>query len=147
MDDYLTVESLIIARLQQRLGNGVRVLTAQDLAGVQELSQFHPAVHLLLTGDNPTEAVARGRNQKIEQQWTVIVVTKSVKEMKTGAGARSIAGPLIADVMRALSGWSPGERFIPLMRTRTPYRPQHSPGGFFYFPVAFATGFVFNTEE
>ncbi len=147
VDDYLVLEDFIVDRLRGKLGHGVKILTATDLAGVKEASQWHPAVHVMLTGDNPNQAISDGASQKIEQQWTLVVVTRSAKNADSGAGARSIAGPLIVRAINAIQGWTPSERFKPFVRERTPYRPQNSPGGFFYFPIAFTTVFVFNIKE
>lgn len=143
-DNYLAAEELILARLSAVLGTDAKALAARDLAGVKESAQITPAVHVILDGDTPKGQAVRGKHCTVEQRWLLVVVTRSARDARSGAGARDAAGPLITGVLNAMSGWSPPEsRFQPFSRTATNYRPQYSPGGFFYFPLAFATEFAF----
>lgn len=60
--------------------------------------------------------------------------------------AETEAGHLISQVIRAMAGWKPaGSPFSAFKRVKSVYSPDYSPNGIFYFPLAFATSFVFHT--
>ncbi len=138
MNDYLEVEPLIIARLKEELSD-VQILSSWGQPVIKESPELPPSVMLFLEDDQPAEAVAAGKNQKIEQRWLALVVVREPEQE---------AGPLIARVIRSLAGWRPeGGRFAPFQRIRTSFLPDFSPNGFFYFPLSFTTTFVFNSES
>lgn len=137
--DYLAAEALIIARLEDRLAaDGVKVLAAADLAGVEERKQIVPAVHVLYDGDRLGQSVSRGIQHQVYQRWFAVVAVRNARGQATGAAARSAAGPLITKTIQALAGWAPSSDHQPLVRVSAP-RPRFSPGGFAYFPLAFET--------
>lgn len=138
MDNYLSAESLIIERLRTQV-TGVRaVLSAADLAGVEEAKQVTPALHVLYDGDDLGDRAADGADGIVRQRWLVIVAVRNARGQASGAGAREVAGPIILQVLAALGGWQPDEEHGELVRIAAP-RPAFSPGGFAYFPLAFHT--------
>jgi len=136
--DYLAAEELIIARLTERVGSVRAVLSAADLAGVQEAKQTTPALHVVYDGDRLGDSAGRGIANQVYQRWLVITAVRSARGQRTGAGAREAAGPIISAVLQALLGWAPSDEHQPLVRTSAP-RPHFSAGGFAYFPLAFET--------
>lgn len=137
--DYLAAEELIITRLGPSGKNVTRhILSATDLAGVDEQKQLTPAVFVLYDGDRLGDSAGRNSGQMIYQKWLLIVAVRNVKGQKTGKGARDEAGPIITKVLDAMLGWSPGTDYQPMQRVVAP-RPGYSPGGYAYFPLAFET--------
>ena len=135
MTDYLEIEPLIIARLKEKISKA-QVLSSWGQPVIKENHNLPPSIQVFLEEDRPEETVARGKNQKIEQTWLVLVVVRD---------AENDAGPLISQVIRTLAGWQPeGVRFSAFKRVRSSFTPDYSPNGFFYFPLSFSTQFVFS---
>lgn len=134
---FLAPEPLIEARLKAVLPTGVHVLTAADLAGVEERQQVTPAVHVIYRGYRPTQDQGQGRIQEIEQTWWTVVAVRSVRDIKSGAGSREEAGPIVDATLEALMGWRPLDGFLPLKlapATAPAYR-----AGFAYHPLGWTT--------
>ena len=138
MDDYLEAGGLIIARLRERLPE-LRVDPSWSLAEIRETQDLAPSLLVFLEGDSPGDSVPDGTSHKVEQRWAVVVIARE---------AEGEAGSMISRTIAALAGWRPpGGRFSPLKRVASSHTPDRTPAGVFYFPVAFATGFVFNAFE
>ena len=136
MDDYLEIEPLIVARLNDQIIGDVGILSTWGMSRLQEHFDTPPAVLILLEDDQPGEVNLSGTAQKIEQVWTCVVVVKD---------AENEAGPLISKVIQAMSGWQPaGTTFSPFRRVKSKLNHDYSPSSTFYFPLAFSTSFVFN---
>ena len=136
MDDYLAVEPLIVARLNDQLNN-VTIKSTWGMPKIQETFDLPPAVLVFLEEDRPglVNLLEDGASQKVEQIWLCLVLV---------ADAANEAGPLISQIIKALNGWQPpGETFSPLKRMKSSFAPDYSPSGVYYFPVAFSTSFVF----
>lgn len=137
MDDYLKVEPLIVARLKAQVPNA-QILSSWGQPVIKETADLPPSIMVFLEDDKPEESVAAGRNQKIEQHWLALVVVRN---------AELEAGRLISRTIQALAGWKPeGGQFSAFRRVRSGFVPDYSPNGFFYFPLTFATHFVFTNE-
>lgn len=127
MVDFLAAEGAILARLEEMVP-GVRILSAADLAGIKAGRQVTPAIYLLLDNIRPESSAARGRALRIRQRWAVVVTVRNVREIKSGAGARQEAGPMITQCIQALSGWTPAEGHTPLLLAETNMRPGYQEG-------------------
>lgn len=138
-DNVLAAEPLILARLRAVLPPEVHVLAAADVAAVSAEQQPTPAVHVLYSGYEATDAQT-GAAVTIEQTWLTVVVARNVADVEAGFHARQQAGPLAAQVVSALhrhrllraDGTPLGAR--PLRLATAP-----SPGfsdGRFYLPLA-----------
>jgi len=138
MDDYLEAGGLIIARLKERLPD-LRVAPSWSLAEIRETPELAPSLLVFLEGDTPGEGIPNGCDHKVEQRWAVVVIARD---------AEGEAGFMISRTLSALAGWRPpGGRFSSLRRVASSHTPDRTPAGVFYFPVAFATGFVFNVSD
>ncbi len=138
MDNYLEIEPLIVARLRAQIPD-VPVFSSWGQPMIKEMVDLLPSIKVFLEEDKPEESVAVGRNQKIEQRWLILMVVRDAEEE---------SGLLISRIIRALAGWQPeGGRFFPLRRVQSSFMPDYSPNGIFYFPLTFATHFVFNRNE
>lgn len=138
MDDYLEAGGLIISRLKERLPD-LRVVPSWSLAEIRETPDLAPSLLVFLEGDSPGEGIPNGSSHKVEQRWAVVVIAHD---------AEGEAGVMISRTLAALAGWRPpGGRFLPLKRVASSHTPDRTPAGVFYFPVAFATGFVFNVSD
>ncbi|MBF0631111.1 MAG: hypothetical protein HQL89_09025 [Magnetococcales bacterium] len=134
MNDYLAAEPLIIARLEDQIAN-VTIKSTWGMPRIQETPNLPPAVLVFLEKDISGQ-VHLG-NHKVEQTWLCLVMVQD---------ARLEAGPLISQVIKAMHGWRPEDRtFSAFRRVPSGFAHEYSPTGVFYFPLAFATEFVFNS--
>lgn len=142
MENYLSAEPLLIARLREKVSDVKGVLSAADLAGVAESAQQTPALHVVFGGYRPTRSVdgSRGAIQETEQTWWVVAAVKNLRSPQTGENAREQAGPILSAVLAALQGWQPTAKHTPLELAAGP-RPGFSKG-YGYFPLAFVTRVV-----
>lgn len=136
--NYLAAEALLIERLHATVSGVRKIYSAAELAGVEEQAQTTPALHVVYSGDVLDDSAARGRGQVVAQEWLVVTAVRNARDQQGGVAAREDAGPLLTQVIEALSGWSPGPGFDPLRRINAP-RPAYRPGGYAYFPLGFST--------
>ena len=137
---FLDTEALIIARLQAKLAaasNTARVFAASQMALIDERQQIVPAIYVVFDGYDPTQSVGNGRVQQIEQHWTITVAVRNAYGQVSAEGVRNDAEPLLALVLAALCGWTPGAEFSGMVLA-----PGGAPvfgEGFGYFPLHFRT--------
>lgn len=134
---WLDFEPQLIARLQAKLDASITVLSARDLVGVKETLQAAPAVQVYGGDYAPVEDSKPGRVAVVQQNWLCVVTVRNSSTQKTGAAARSDAGPICDAVLDALLGWpltDPADRRLQLARAPA---PMWTPGGFGYYPLAF----------
>lgn len=143
-DTLFAMEPLLLARLKDKLAGLSplpKVLTAADLDGVSENQQFTPAVHLVYQGYRVVESPrADGTAARVEQDWLVIVATRSQKALRAGDAARSEAGVLARRVCAALMGFKPTPTSKPLKLANGPNAGYSS--GFQYLPLAFTAEII-----
>jgi len=137
MDNYLDIENALIERLKSEVPAFFDVLGWVDLPSVRDSSLPDSAALVIYNGDIiPVGASAgKGAVQKVVQRWMVVVVVRNVRDMQGGADARTDAGLLITQVLKALSGWQPLPESRELVRVNAP-KPDFN-DGFGYFPLAF----------
>jgi len=147
LDNYLSVEPLIKARLQEAARELPKVLAADDLEGVKEASQMTPAIHLLNLPDyipqGKGDSAIRGKSQIVHQRWLTVIVVKNVRD---AAALRQAAGPLISGVIKALQGWKPSKEHGEMYRKDAPYRQTYR-NGFGYFPLLFTTRIITTGDQ
>ena len=137
MTDYLAVGGLLLARLRSRLPD-LRVASTWGLSEIREYSG-HDQILVLLEKDVPGESASRGYENLVTQRWCVVVVVRD---------AQTEAGVIISKVINAIAGWKPEVGgFSPFQREVSSHNPDWTAAGFYYFPVAFATSFVFRGEK
>jgi len=139
-EDYLVGEPLLVERLKASLPELRYVLTADTLESAKDWTKATPVAHVIYMGDEvPQGAAAQGGGpaQLTHQLWMVVLVVKHAGTVTTGEGARRKAGPLIAKMLKALTGWAPGQGLTALRRA-----PGAKPGyrdGYGYYPFTFRT--------
>ncbi|MFW5920923.1 MAG: phage tail terminator protein [Polyangiales bacterium] len=141
--DYLAAEGLLVERLREELTTVPErhVLTAPDLAEVDEQQQFTPAVHVIYAGDEVVESddarAGDGGEQIVRQRWYTVAAVRNVREPRAGAGAREAAGEILAEILPTLAGWVPGAGYGPLVRRQAPEAAYSH--GYFYVPLLWST--------
>lgn len=145
---FLTDEALIIAHLAEALaevpqggvapilpGSDKRVLSAADMASIEESAQITPCVYVIYAGHTPLKSYANGVIQDIEQRWIVVITTRNARATVDGKAVREDAEPIINAVIEALMGFKPDPSgsALSLSSSEAPvYRT-----GFGYFPFSF----------
>ncbi|MFZ6872865.1 phage tail terminator protein [Undibacterium sp. Di27W] len=145
IDDYLFIEKPLIARVKEEMPGLQGVYACANLADLATQQQITPAAHVIYVGDDPSTSPqgTLGKTQAVIQLWAVILAVYDADPKNTGEGARRIAGPLIASLLRAVCGWKPDDTVKPLVRSRPV--PPHYANGYGYYPFVFKAEFVFNT--
>ncbi len=125
--DYLCAEPLLRAHLAEAVPELSAVLSAADLAAAQRTQWPAPCVYIVYLGDTRggSEAGA-GAVQMFAQRWAVVLVVSNVAQPLAGEPARSIAGPLLAKIIRALAGYSLDTGWRGLRRESSP-PPRYEP--------------------
>lgn len=137
----LSDEAQIVARLEERMPEEVKVLTAPDLEGVVASRQHAPAVHVVYRGysvaeENPGFA-------KLTLTWFTVVCVRNVRNVRQGGATRHEAGELLSQVMAALQRWRPeGGKPMRLVNAVPPGYLD----GFGYFPIGWETTHTIRSE-
>lgn len=144
--DYLFLETLLVERIRAEVPGLQDVSGIPDLATLDEQRQGSPCVYVVYLGDEiGTGASHQGGSRAIQtvtQHWAAVLTLYYADAQGDGQGAWREAGPLLGQLLKALTGWVPDQGVSPLARS-----PQASPvsysNGFFYFPLVFTANFVF----
>ena len=97
-----------------------------------------PAVVVMLEEDNPGNYAGNSADQSIDQTWVCIVIVKDND---------ADAGKIIANVIKALSGWRPIDAGVrQFKRVKSNFNPENSKGGLYYFPISLTATFVFTAR-
>jgi len=148
-NNFLALEPLLVARLKEALADqrpAVHVLTAAQLAGIEEQKQLTPAVHVIHGGFRVRQARSDGRLAQLEHTWLVVASVKSAREIRSGSAAREQAGRLAARAGAALMGLrAPPITAGPLILTSAPGANYHD--GFLYLPLAFTAVTMFAAAD
>ena len=133
----LHLEPVIVERLRAVLPKGVRVMSAADLAGVKDMTQFAPSVSVMYQGYRVKKTEANDMVSLVEQTWLTVIVTRNVRDQKAGTAARTDAGPIGIAIHGALAGWLPEGACRNMRLTDAPNAG--SEAGLFYMPLAWKT--------
>lgn len=133
-DNFLALEPLLIARLEERLDKKIRILSAADLEQVASNQQPTPSVAVLYSGYSLSANVSAGQRgaMSVHQRWLCVVCARNVTSL-SGAQARFCAGAIIAAVIDALQGWRAGDGFGPM--TLGDGANAEFSNGLFYLPL------------
>ena len=138
-ENFLNMEGSLKACLIEKFAGmtpKVHVLSTKDLAGVTEATQLTPAVHLVYDAYKITERRSDGSAVKLAQTWLAVVTTRNMKDLASGAAARSDAGAIAFRVAAAFMGFRP-EGACSAMQLDDGPRAANS-AGFQYLPLAFS---------
>ena len=137
LQNLLALEPELMAHLSSALSGitpAVHVLCAADLADVREEQQLTPAVQVIYQGASIAESRSDGRAARLRQTWLLVVATRNVRGLKSGADARASAGVLAATVAQAVMGWRAPSAAAPCVLVDAPgagYSAGHQ-----YLPLA-----------
>lgn len=142
--DYLALWPLLVERLSDPdlVADARDVQLIYDLADIllQQTGVTDRCVYVKYNGDEIVESVGRGRHQLIRQRWEIAIASRYVRVPRGKRWKGDPAGRLMAQVLRALSGWHPPE--IPgdaaFQRISAPAPSFELGGGWGIFFLAFA---------
>jgi hypothetical protein len=122
---FLAPEDAIAERLTAKIdaaswGDDVapRVYFARDADGAADVSHMAPALFVVFDGYAPTQQVADGAVQEVDQDWTVWAIARSASAHDTGRGVRDQAAAMVDVVLAALCGWKPSSDHRARFKTR-----------------------------
>lgn len=132
---FMALEPRLVTLLKQALAGvspAVHVLTAAELADVQESKQLTPAVHVVYGGYRIAEDI--GTAWRLEHTWYAVTAVRNVAQVKSGAAGRQDAGVIATAVALALADAKVAGAAEPLTLI-TPPGPSHS-APYTYLPTA-----------
>ena len=103
-NDFMALEPHLVDLLKQAVAGmspAVHVLTAADLADVQESKQLTPAVHVVYGGYSIDQDI--GTAWRLVHTWYAVAVVRNAAQVRSGAAGRQTAGQLAATVALALA--------------------------------------------
>lgn len=147
--DYLQAGALIEERIRDAAPNILRVSPLAALYALLEnepdrmaahISGQMPAAFVGFDGEVPGDTAGDGFTHVVAQRWMVVLAVSNLRDVDTGRGVTAAAGPLLSDLVAALTGWKPSDDFAVLQRQPAP-RPGYL-AGVGFFPLVFATTLV-----
>lgn len=145
---FTDIEQALVERLKAQLKEtmpNVHVLTASDLADIDEGKQPTPAIHVIYNGYRVKQNRPDGKVAAVTQTWLTVVAVRNVRDRRKGAAAREDAIPLCQKITEELMGFHPQIAASPLTLTNAP--AQGTNNGFLYVPLAFAVDTVLNAKQ
>jgi hypothetical protein len=146
--DYLQAGSLIEARIRSATSNIKRVSPLGNLYSLLEEEPQRMAAHISgqlpkafvgFDGEIPGDVAGDGFTHLVAQRWLVVLAVGNYRNADTAQGVTADAGPLLSELVQALTGWTP-MGFTRLERQAAP-RPGYL-AGVGFFPLVFATTLV-----
>lgn len=140
----LSLEAPLVERLREVPGLlGVHAMS--DLEEIEKAGKPAPCVFVAYDGYSVVETQRHRRAARLESRWLVILAVKHAGRTGSGAPARSLAAPLVEALLKYLLGWTPPEKFTPLLLA-TPPAPVFLSGALFY-PLAVTTQCVIEPDR
>lgn len=141
IDDFLALEMRLRDRIEAvvpELAGNVRLVNDPD----DIVQRAQSVAAWIAPGITIMEADRSGRALDCSQRWSVILTLRNVSQQIDKHGVRQKAGPIIAKLLAALSGWHPGSPYG-LLRAVTPPTGPFVENGVFFYPLEFETRFAF----
>lgn len=132
---FTNIEKELVNALKEQLPD-VHILTADDLADIEESRQPTPAVHVIyngyrVVGDRPDKKAAQ-----VAMTWLTVVAVKNVRDRRGGSDARQDAVALTEKIAGKLLGHHVAGSVGPLALTNAPAPAGNN--GFLYVPLAWS---------
>lgn len=142
LDDYLFLQSLLVARIGEKVPGLAFVGGLAELQDVVAEQRPSPAVYVSYLGDGApavgqAQPTARGL-RVVSQYWSVLLAERK----PTAAGQEQKAGRLLSSLIGSLTDWSPSALARPLVRTAQ-QPPATYRDGCFYYPLVFELSLIF----
>lgn len=143
--DYLAAGSLIAARIAAQVASIKRVdalgqlyslLEEEPQAMARHISGKLPAAFVGFDGEAIGDTAGDGAVHVATQRWLVVLAVGNYRRADTNQGVVDEAGPILAALVEALTGWTPAG-FTALTRQAAP-RPGYL-AGMGFFPLIFST--------
>jgi len=97
MDDYLFLQPLLIERVKACVPGLAHIGSAANLAEAQDNTAASPSVWIIYLGEDISDA-ARAKHP-VKQHWAALLTLAYPKQGQ--------AGPLLGQLINALTGWIP----------------------------------------
>jgi len=141
IDDFLALETLLRDRIEStipELSGNVRLVNDPD-----DIIQRAPSAGAWIAPSiTQMETDRSGRALDCLQRWSVTLTMRNTSQLVDKNGVRQKAGPIIARLLSAVSGWHPGSPYS-LLRAVTPPTGPFVENGVFFYPLEFETRFAF----
>lgn len=134
--NFTALQTELVAAIVGIVPEAVKVLVSEDLAAVEERSQYTPSVHVVYGGYRVKASSNQGKHLQIIYTFDVVACTRSARGAGQTTDAAIKAGELCELVARNLIGRSlASARSNSLQLVQAP-NPVYS-AGFIYLPLSF----------
>jgi hypothetical protein len=134
--NFTAIQTELVAAISGIVPETVKVLVSEDLAMVEERSQYTPSVHVVYGGYRIKASSNNGKNLQIIYTFDVVACTRSARGAGQTTEAAIKAGELCELVAKNLLGRSlASARSNALQLVQAP-NPVYS-AGFIYLPLSF----------
>lgn len=103
--DFFAAEGAIVQQVRDQVPGLRAVLSAAEIAEVEESRQTVPAVHVVYFGGQP-QPQGDGYFVNLQEEWRIGIAVRNVRDRK-GKAARGDVGPFVVGVVRALHHFRP----------------------------------------
>jgi hypothetical protein len=132
----LSLEPLIIARIDAQVPGFKTVGNATTLAGLRDIGPLLPGVFVIPGGGEPMVKTIDALPAQEIQDWDLIVIIAHQADETNAGLTEAIAGAFMTAVFKALQGWTAG----PNQRKGFIYQGRQPPSysiGYAEFPMTF----------
>ena len=134
--NFTAIQTELVDAIGGIVPNTVKVLVSEDLAAVEERSQYTPSVHVVYNGYRIKNCTSNGKAAQIIYTFDVVACTRSARGAGQTTDAAIKAGELCELVAKNLMGRSlASARSNSLQLVQAP-NPVYS-AGFIYLPLSF----------
>jgi hypothetical protein len=134
--NFTAIQNELVEAIGSIVPNAVKVLVSEDLAAVEERSQYTPSVHVVYSGYRIKNSTSNGKAVQIIYTFDVVACTRSARGAGQTTDAAIKAGELCELVAKNLMGRSlASARSNSLQLVQAP-NPVYS-AGFIYLPLSF----------
>lgn len=137
---FANIEQKIVDRLTAGMPDGVRILKQSEMDEARDLRQMAPFVAVVYDGFSPGQTIANGMVQQVNQDWYIVVGTKSARGRGENTAARDQAGQYAEQVLSLLLGLNLGGGAY--LRLRESPGPEYEEG-YCYLPIGFTSAATF----
>jgi hypothetical protein len=147
VSDFFAAELPLLERLKAKVPTAATVVSGVDMAGLQKMPFALPAIYVMFNEYRVTQQQILTGKVQVEEVWLIVVAARNLVTAQTGLTARQEAGPLLAQIIQAISGWMPEDSLY-----ESPFKLiQGAPrwwyhDGLLHYPLAFSILVPFSGE-
>jgi hypothetical protein len=125
--DYLALEPLLLAKLEELLPEGWTAHYLTDLGDPRERETKAPAIFAGYAGDGSLANAGEGALNRLYQEYWTVIAVRTASQDAAARDLRSKAGPIFASLLHndGLAGWTPDRATWAALQYQPGQRPRY----------------------